>query len=102
MNLRGVIEGALIYDVLDHGNTQAVIDTVFAGIEKILKRDPRFPRLSSIERDLLFVDIRRDAEQALEDYIKLDCEQAADAIADAIAEAVRDERASKKAKDGES
>jgi hypothetical protein len=84
MNLRDVIKGVLTYDVVDYGDTPAVVSTIFGGIDKILQRDKRFPNLSALERDLLLSDLRHDVERGLADYVKLDWKNVADAITAAI------------------
>jgi hypothetical protein len=85
-DLRKVIRNALLFDIVDLGDTDAEVAKIFDGVRNALARDPRFPRLASLEFDLMFADVKHDAERAFEAYSSVDWSEAADGVIAAIAE----------------
>jgi hypothetical protein len=80
------IERALVHDVRDEGDTDAVVDHLLEAIRKTLERNPPFPRLCYHEFELLFADVAAEARRLLSGYVLLDWEDTAKVIADAVIE----------------
>lgn len=87
------IENALIYDVDDEGYTDGIVETILDGVIRTLQRDPRFPRLTRGDYDLLFADVAKEAREALLPYWKIDTELAAKVIGEAVIDVMDEEDA---------
>jgi len=82
-NLTDAVYDATIYtDTLDAEHARAEVDAILANVVASLRRDPRFPKLSIFEWDLLFGDVRRDAEHSLTELIdgQVDLDEVVNAI----------------------
>jgi hypothetical protein len=77
MGLVSTIEDVLTFEVYDDGDTEQVVDMIFDGVVKVLRRDARFPRLTRTDYDLLFADLMNGARRILLPYRKIDNERAA-------------------------
>jgi hypothetical protein len=71
---------------LDRGDACWEVDQTIDRIIDVLRDDPRFPKLTRLDYELLFADVRRDAEETLTELIdgKTDAHAAAEEIVRAI------------------
>jgi hypothetical protein len=90
-NLTSAIEDALTFEVYDDGDTEQVVDMIFDGVVKVLRRDARFPRLMRTDYDLLFADLIKEASETLLPYQIIDNEHAAEIIAEALIDETEDD-----------
>jgi hypothetical protein len=89
--LLATIEEALIYDVFDESDTDAIVESIFHGVVEVLRHNARFPRLTRTAYELLFADLAQEARETLRPYWRVNTKHAAEVIADAVIDAVPDE-----------
>jgi hypothetical protein len=87
-SLRDVISDTLDFELVDCGDTVAEVDRIFDNVEKTLRRDSRL-KLSSAEFELLFADAKRAADNALQQYQKIDWNDAANMVTERVVEHIK-------------
>ena len=66
----------------DGRNASEIVENMFAKIIATLRRDPRFTNIPVFEFELMFADVRNEAETALfnETYAQVSLDEAEDAV----------------------
>jgi hypothetical protein len=78
--------GHAMTTTIDHGDACTVVESFFKAVIAVPLRYPRFAGATSFEIELLPIDIKRDAEEALEPIQKLVLEFDAAALIGAVIE----------------